>query len=171
MPARCAGSRSSTTSAPTTTAHGISKVKRHPELVGTVTIGGIDSPFSITSGELTRAAAKFLVAVREAANIYRHLVFKKGDGFIAEISMDETDRPQTPPELLIILAALAEEGVRVQTIAPRFTGRFNKGVDYVGDLAQFEKERQRIDELLGKDDPNEVASKSPAHGPVPATAG
>lgn len=54
--------------------------------------------------------------------------------------MDETDRPQTPPELLVILAALADEGVRVQTIAPKFTGRFNKGVDYVGDLAQFEKE-------------------------------
>jgi len=52
--------------------------------------------------------------------------------------MDETDAPQTPPELLIILAALAEEGVRLQTIAPKFTGRFNKGVDYVGDLAQFE---------------------------------
>lgn len=54
--------------------------------------------------------------------------------------MDETDTPQTPPELLIILAALADEKVRVQTIAPKFTGRFNKGVDYVGDLKQFEKE-------------------------------
>ena len=54
--------------------------------------------------------------------------------------MDETDQPQTPPELLIILAALADENIRVQTIAPKFTGRFNKGVDYVGDLAQFEQE-------------------------------
>lgn len=54
--------------------------------------------------------------------------------------MDETDRPQTPPELLVILAALADEGVPLQTIAPKFTGRFNKGVEYVGDLAQFEKE-------------------------------
>ena len=54
--------------------------------------------------------------------------------------MDETDAPQTPPELLLILAALADEGVPVQTIAPKFTGRFNKGVDYVGDLGQFEKE-------------------------------
>ena len=42
--------------------------------------------------------------------------------------------------MLLILAALADEGVPVQTIAPKFTGRFNKGVDYVGDLAQFEKE-------------------------------
>jgi len=54
--------------------------------------------------------------------------------------MDETDSPQTPPELLIILAALADEGIPLQTIAPKFTGRFNKGVDYVGDLAQFERE-------------------------------
>lgn len=54
--------------------------------------------------------------------------------------MDETDLPQTPPELLIILAALADEEVRVQTIAPKFTGRFNKGVDYAGELEQFEKE-------------------------------
>jgi hypothetical protein len=42
--------------------------------------------------------------------------------------------------LLVILAALASEGVPAQTIAPRFTGRFNKGVDYVGDLARFERE-------------------------------
>ncbi len=63
-----------------------------------------------------------------------------GTGFIAEVSMDETDSPQTPPELLIILAAIADEGIPAQTIAPKFTGRFNKGVDYVGDLKQFEQE-------------------------------
>ncbi len=57
--------------------------------------------------------------------------------------MDETDSPQTPPELLVILAALADEKIPMQTIAPKFTGRFNKGVDYVGDLAQFEKEFQQ----------------------------
>src|ERR1051326_7995366 len=54
--------------------------------------------------------------------------------------MDETDSPQTPPELLVILAAIADERIPAQTIAPKFTGRFNKGVDYVGDVAQFEKE-------------------------------
>jgi hypothetical protein len=54
--------------------------------------------------------------------------------------MDETDSPQTPPELLIILVAIADEGIPIQTIAPKFTGRFNKGVDYVGDVAQFERE-------------------------------
>jgi hypothetical protein len=54
--------------------------------------------------------------------------------------MDETIEPQTPPQLLLILAALADEGVPAQTIAPKFSGRFNKGVDYVGDVAQFERE-------------------------------
>ena len=61
--------------------------------------------------------------------------------------MDETDQPQTPVDLLFILAALAQERVPVQTIAPKFTGRFNKGVDYVGDVAQFEKEFN--DDLCG----------------------
>ena len=54
--------------------------------------------------------------------------------------MDETDRAQSPVELLIILAAIADEGIPVQTIAPKFSGRFNKGVDYVGDVGQFERE-------------------------------
>ncbi len=54
--------------------------------------------------------------------------------------MDETDTPQGPSELLVILAAPADEGIPVQTLAPKFTGRFNKGVDYVGDLEQFERE-------------------------------
>lgn len=117
-------------------------VKRHPELAGSVTIAGIAQPFQITEAEVARVAGKYLLAAQDAGKIYRHIATKKGgEGqFIAEVSMDETDSPQTPPELLIILAALADEGVKAQTIAPKFTGRFNKGVDYVGDLAQFEKE-------------------------------
>jgi hypothetical protein len=54
--------------------------------------------------------------------------------------MDETDSAQTPVELLIILAAIADEQIPLQTIAPKFSGRFNKGVDYVGNVEQFEKE-------------------------------
>ena len=114
-------------------------VEKHPELVGSVSIEGIDEPIEITREYVEEVAGKYLSAVAEAAKIYRHIESKKNE-FIAEVSMDETDAPQTPPELLIILAALADEGVQLQTIAPKFTGRFNKGVDYVGDLAQFEKE-------------------------------
>ncbi len=66
---------------------------------------------------------------------------KKGKGnFVTEVSMDETDLPQTPDEMAFILAAIAAEGIPANTIAPKFTGRFNKGVDYVGSVAQFEKE-------------------------------
>jgi tagaturonate epimerase len=117
-------------------------VSRHPELVGAVSIDGIAAPFQISHEEAALVAAKYLLAVEEAGRIYRHIAARKGgeENFITEVSMDETDAPQTPPELLIILAALADEGVRAQTIAPKFTGRFNKGVDYQGDLAQFEQE-------------------------------
>lgn len=114
---------------------------RHPELVGTFSIPGIEEPFETSRGEIERIASKFLLAVQDAGKLFRHIAGPKGEGgFIAEVSMDETDTPQTPPELLVILAALADEKLRVQTIAPKFTGRFNKGVDYVGDLAQFERE-------------------------------
>jgi hypothetical protein len=114
-------------------------IGRHPELTGQLSIPGIDAPLSSTRADLERVAGKYLLAVQEAARVYRHIANRKPD-FIAEVSMDETDQPQTPCELLVILAALADEKVRVQTIAPKFTGRFNKGVDYVGDIEQFERE-------------------------------
>lgn len=113
---------------------------RNKKLVGKIAIPGIE-PLQISEGDVRRVAQQYLLAAQEAGRIYRHIESKKGVGqFVTEVSMDETDSPQTPPELLIILAALAEEKIPLQTIAPKFTGRFNKGVDYVGDLAQFEKE-------------------------------
>jgi hypothetical protein len=116
-------------------------VARHPELTGAVAIPGIEQPFSITRDHVRTIAAKYLAAVQQAGAIYRHVAAERnGRPFITEVSMDETDSPQTPPELLVILAAIADEKIPIQTIAPKFTGRFNKGVDYVGDVVQFEKE-------------------------------
>ncbi len=116
-------------------------IKRHPELQGTVSIPGIDQPFTITRDAIAQIACKYLAAVQQAGAIYRHVDQKRGGReFITEVSMDETDAPQTPPELLVILAAVSDERIPIQTIAPKFTGRFNKGVDYVGDVVQFEKE-------------------------------
>jgi hypothetical protein len=113
-------------------------VAAHPELVGELTIPGVAKPMSITREYVGQVAAKYLFAVKEAGKIYQHIEAKKGaENFITEVSMDETDTPQTPPELLIILVAIADEKIPIQTIAPKFTGRFNKGVDYVGDAAQF----------------------------------
>ena len=116
-------------------------VGRHAELVGRLAIPGIEQPFQTTRADIERIAGKYLLAVQEAARLYRHILEAKGGGrFVTEVSMDETDSPQTPPELLVILAALADEAIPLQTIAPKFTGRFNKGVDYLGDLARFERE-------------------------------
>lgn len=114
---------------------------RHPELIGRVAIAGIAEPFTTTRESVAQIAGKYLFAVQDAGRIYRHIASKKDmASFVTEVSMDETDLPQTPPELLVILAAIADEKIPVQTIAPKFTGRFNKGVDYVGDVAQFERE-------------------------------
>ncbi len=116
-------------------------VERHPELVGKISVPQIEQPLNISRAEIERVANKFLLAVQDAGKIYWHIAKAKGEAnFITEVSMDETDSPQTPHELLIILAALADEKIPLQTIAPKFTGRFNKGVDYVGDVKQFEKE-------------------------------
>ena len=114
--------------------------QRHPELAGRVEIPGV-APFESTPAFVEATARKFLGAVEAAAAIHAKLVAAKDEGtFVTEISMDETDAPQTPAELLIILAAIADHGIPAQTIAPKFTGRFNKGVDYVGDLRQFARE-------------------------------
>src|ERR1035437_7179631 len=116
-------------------------VKRHPELLGSIQLAGVDAAFDITADDLRHAEKKCLAAVNKAGEVYRKVVSAKGVGnFIPEVSMDETDRAQSPVELLIILAAIADEGIPVQTVAPKFSGRFNKGVDYVGDVAQFERE-------------------------------
>ena len=109
--------------------------------MGQLQIPGIESPLNITNELLEDVAGKFLAATQQAYEIYSYLKKEKGEGnFITEVSMDEVESPQTPIEMLFILKMLAEKGVPVQTIAPKFTGRFNKGVDYVGDLDQFAKE-------------------------------
>lgn len=116
-------------------------IVHHPELIGTIELQGINQPLEISRLALTQIASKYLSSTKEAGRIYRHIeAIRNNRPFITEVSMDETDAPQTPAELLVILVALADEGVPLQTIAPKFTGRFNKGVDYVGDQAQFETE-------------------------------
>ncbi len=108
---------------------------------GKLEIPGIAACFDVGRTDIRGIAETFLYAVQEAGRLYRHIAMAKGsDGFITEVSMDETSAPQTPVELFFILAALAREGIPAQTIAPKFTGRFNKGVEYVGDTARFAAE-------------------------------
>lgn len=116
-------------------------VKKHPELVGAIRIDGIDESLHLDEESLRSITSKYLAAVLAAAEIYQKIAHHKGVGnFVTEVSMDETDAPQTPVELLVILAAIADQKIPVQTIAPKFTGRFNKGVDYEGDVTKFRAE-------------------------------
>jgi hypothetical protein len=109
--------------------------------MGQLNIPGIEQTLEVSNELLEKIACKFLAATQQAADIYNFLKDKKGAGnFVTEVSMDEVEAPQTPVELFFILKMLAAKGVPAQTIAPKFTGRFNKGVDYVGDVDQFAKE-------------------------------
>jgi hypothetical protein len=119
-------------------------IKRCKKYTDSLVIDGIDEKINITSEQIRTIAYKFLPVVKQAGKIYRHIKVSKGaDSFVTEISMDETDQPQTPVEMLFILAAIADEAIPAQTIAPRFTGRFNKGVDFVGDVNRFACEFER----------------------------
>jgi hypothetical protein len=114
---------------------------KYGRFCGTLRIPGLARSFEVTKEDLEKIARKYLLAVKEAGRIYRRVESVKGqEHFVTEVSLDETDQPQTPLELLFILAAVSDERIPAQTIAPKFTGRFNKGVDYVGDVERFEQE-------------------------------
>ncbi|WP_240676141.1 tagaturonate epimerase family protein [Botryobacter ruber] len=116
-------------------------VEENQDHLGEFSIPGIATSFSVDKDQLTKIAGKFLAATQEAKKIYDYIAGKKGaDNFITEVSMDEVNEPQSPVELYFILQLLAKNGVPVQTIAPKFTGQFYKGVDYQGNLEQFAKE-------------------------------
>ena len=116
-------------------------IARHEDLIGTHEIEGLAEPITLTRPQLAEHLRGTLFAIQQAGRLYRHIAETKGtDDFITEISMDETPHPQTPDMLLVVLAAIAEERIPAQTIAPKFTGRFNKGVDYVGDPEVFGRE-------------------------------
>ena len=108
---------------------------------GILNIPGIHEPFEVSDLLMTTIAHKFLAAIGEAGRIYDFIKVQKGaENFVTEVSMDEVEVPQTPVELFFILKMIADQAIPVQTIAPKFTGRFNKGVNYVGDVAQFSRE-------------------------------
>ncbi len=91
------------------------------------------------SQSLLRAAAKYGKAIQHAAAMYRHLCEMK-DTFDFEVSVDETDSPTTPLEHFFIANELTRRGVKFCSLAPRFIGRFEKGVDYIGDLKALDAE-------------------------------
>jgi len=93
----------------------------------------------ISRKELLRAAAKYGRAVAHTVTMYRHLKQMMGDRpFEVEVSVDETETVTTPAEHVYVAHELKRLGVRWVSLAPRYVGSFEKGVDYIGDLATFE---------------------------------
>lgn len=115
--------------------------KSQKKLKSPLSIPGVDEAISLGKDNITQTARQYLFAIQKAAEIHSIITkHKKSDKVYIEISMDEVEQPQKPAELLLILAMIAEEGIPIDTIAPKFCGRFNKGVDYEGDVEQFAAE-------------------------------
>ena len=88
---------------------------------------------------LARAAVKYGRAVAHVARLFRHLrAARSGSQVELEISVDETATPTRPADHVYVACELRRLGVEWVSLAPRFVGRFEKGVDYIGDLAAFE---------------------------------
>jgi hypothetical protein len=90
---------------------------------------------------LLRAACKYGRAILHVSRMYRHLAAQMGPRpFEFEVSVDETETPTSPLEHWFVASELRRLGVRWVSLAPRYVGRFEKGVDYIGDLNVFETE-------------------------------
>jgi len=88
-----------------------------------------------------RAAAKYGKAVSHVAKMSRYLLKQAaGRAVELEVSVDETDTATTPAEHYWVASELKRLGVAWVSLAPRFVGRFEKGVDYIGDLAELERD-------------------------------
>jgi hypothetical protein len=110
-------------------------------LRGRLEVPGLEEPLEITETMIARVASSYLSAVAEAGRVFARIAARKTpDDFILEVSFDEAAAAQSPAELLLILAALGRQGLPVRTIAPKFSGAFLKGLDYVGDAAAFGRE-------------------------------
>jgi hypothetical protein len=108
---------------------------------GLLKIPGLKNALDVSIDQIDLIAEQYLFAAIKAGEIYKRIEKSKGKGnFVTEVSMDEVSQPQTPAELFFILKMLSEENIPVRTIAPRFSGRFNKGVDYVGNSGDFARE-------------------------------
>lgn len=96
-------------------------------------------PLELPPSALRAAAARFGAAVVQIATMYRHLAAARESGsFEFEIAVDEVEHDTTPVDHVYLATELRRLGVRWVSFAPRFVGRFEKGIDYLGDRAAFE---------------------------------
>ncbi|HXX65527.1 MAG TPA: tagaturonate epimerase family protein, partial [Bacteroidota bacterium] len=108
---------------------------------GPLEVPGMAGPITVSEGLLRSIAQRYLNCIGEAGRVYRLLLSKmSADGFVTEISLDESDLPQSPAELFFILGGLALQEIPVNAVAPKFSGLFLKGIDYVGDTNVFARE-------------------------------
>jgi hypothetical protein len=102
---------------------------------------------------LLRAAVKYGRAVVHVSRLYQHLVQAAEERpYELEVSVDETEQPTSHAEHLYFASEMRRLGVNWVSLAPRFIGRFEKGVDYIGDLDAFEADLRghaAIARLLG----------------------
>ena len=99
-----------------------------------------DGKVSISAAVARRCAVMYDRALDFAVEVYEHLRQRRGDEFDLEISIDETTSPTLPSHHLYIARELKRRGVIVSSLAPRFIGEFQKAVDYIGDLAEFDRQ-------------------------------
>jgi hypothetical protein len=100
---------------------------------------GEDKELKFSEDDLLKAAVKFSHAILFATRMYRRLRMLFGRRrFDFEVSIDETEEPTTPLEHFFLISEFKRLGVRVHSLALRFVGRFEKAVDYIGDLEEFE---------------------------------
>lgn len=108
---------------------------------------------AFTPGTLEHAAVKYERAVAHTVAIAKVLSEIKGDaGYDLEMSVDETETATSVAEHYFVANELKRRGVKVTSLAIRFIGEFQKGIDYIGDLAEFEaslKEHLLIAQELG----------------------
>ncbi len=106
---------------------------------------GAAAVFVFTAQDTKRIAVKYLSAVRHTIKMYRVLmeIFGEADRFDFEMSVDETPTPTTPAEHLFVAVELRRAGVNPQSLAPRYVGQFQKGIDFIGDTAQFAASLER----------------------------
>ena len=96
---------------------------------------------TLDQGQVRRAAVKYGRAIAHIVRMFRSVeAAMQGRAFELEVSVDETDTPTSHGEHIVIATELRRLGVRWVSLAPRFVGRFEKGVDYIGDLAVFDQD-------------------------------
>jgi len=98
------------------------------------------STITFAPSEAERCALMYGRALDFARDVDRHLKEKRGDRYDLEISIDETTAPTLPAHHLFIASELGRRGVAVNSLAPRFIGEFQKGIDYIGDTAEFARQ-------------------------------